>query len=579
MAHAVYKDRVKETTRTQGTSTYSLAGAENGFQGFSAVGAGNACYYCCEDGTSWEIGSGYYTTGFLTRFPIVTSNSNALVSWGGGTRSIYLVLPASQIGAVDGSSALDDLSDVVSSSPSFRQRLTYNGSTWIPSGIFAGDIPSGLSVGILTSGTVTNDEFGRLAGVTSAIQTQLDSKAASAHSHTVDGLSDAVVTSAAIRQRLAFDGTNWVNSGLFIVDLPSGITAEMISNGVVNNTEFGYLDGVTSAIQTQFTGKSDTSHSHTVDGLSDAVITSAVLRQRLAFDGTNWVNSGLFVADVPSGITADMIGAGAVSNAEFGYLDGVTSALQTQLDGKSATGHTHTLDNLSDAVIISASIRQRLTYDGSNWINSGIFYSDLPSGLPVAMITSGTVTNDEFGRLAGVTSAIQTQFTGKSDTSHSHTVDGLSDAVITSASFRERLAYNGTNWINSGTYSADVGSGTASPSKALMGDMGFGMPTGPLITAPDGATITFNLSDSSLFNTILGGNRTLAIQSGVLGQRFFTRITQDNTGSRTVTWFTGANWGSAGAPTLTTTANKADWFGFINISGTTYDGFNMGASY
>jgi hypothetical protein len=34
--------------------------------------------------------------------------------------------------------------------------------------------------------------------------------------------------------------------------------------------------------------------------------------------------------------------------AELNYTDGVTSAIQTQLDGKSATGHTHTAANVTD---------------------------------------------------------------------------------------------------------------------------------------------------------------------------------------------------------------------------------------
>ena len=48
----------------------------------------------------------------------------------------------------------------------------------------------------------------------------------------------------------------------------------------------------------------------------------------------------LSAADMPTGIDAAKIGAGAVSNTEFGYLDGVTSAIQTQLTGKqpAATG-------------------------------------------------------------------------------------------------------------------------------------------------------------------------------------------------------------------------------------------------
>lgn len=39
-------------------------------------------------------------------------------------------------------------------------------------------------------------------------------------------------------------------------------------------------------------------------------------------------------AKIASGVDAVKVGAGAVSNTEFGYLDGVTSAIQTQIDGK-----------------------------------------------------------------------------------------------------------------------------------------------------------------------------------------------------------------------------------------------------
>jgi hypothetical protein len=39
---------------------------------------------------------------------------------------------------------------------------------------------------------------------------------------------------------------------------------------------------------------------------------------------------------------------GSVSSTEIGYLDGVTSAIQTQLDGKSATAHTHVISNVTN---------------------------------------------------------------------------------------------------------------------------------------------------------------------------------------------------------------------------------------
>ena len=40
MAFAI-KDRVKETTTTTGTGTYTLAGAVTGFETFASVGDGN----------------------------------------------------------------------------------------------------------------------------------------------------------------------------------------------------------------------------------------------------------------------------------------------------------------------------------------------------------------------------------------------------------------------------------------------------------------------------------------------------------------------------------------------------------
>lgn len=44
--------------------------------------------------------------------------------------------------------------------------------------------------------------------------------------------------------------------------------------------------------------------------------------------------NSLAAGDIPAAVDAAKIGAGAVSNTEFGYLDGVTSALQTQLGAK-----------------------------------------------------------------------------------------------------------------------------------------------------------------------------------------------------------------------------------------------------
>ena len=96
------------------------------------------------------------------------------------------------------------------------------------------------------------------------------------------------------------------------------------------------------------------------------------------------------------------------------------------------------------------------------------------------------------------------------------------------------------------------------------------------VTESDGATITFDLDTSNLFTVTLGGNRTLALSNADVGQTFIIRLTQDGTGSRTVTWFSTINWENGVEPTLTTTNDKTDTFGFICTSAGNYDGYIVG---
>lgn len=93
----VLKDRVKETTTTTGTGTYTLAGAVTGFEAFSSVGDGNTTYYSCTDGTDFEVGIGTYTASgtTLARTTILqSSNSDSAVSWSSGTKTIFCAQPA-----------------------------------------------------------------------------------------------------------------------------------------------------------------------------------------------------------------------------------------------------------------------------------------------------------------------------------------------------------------------------------------------------------------------------------------------------------------------------------------------------
>jgi hypothetical protein len=65
----------------------------------------------------------------------------------------------------------------------------------------------------------------------------------------------------------------------------------------------------------------------------------AATKTKITYDAKGLVTAGniLDAADMPMAIDAANIGTGVVSSTEFGYLDGVTSAIQTQLDAKQAT--------------------------------------------------------------------------------------------------------------------------------------------------------------------------------------------------------------------------------------------------
>ena len=102
MAFAL-NDRVKETSTTTGTGTFDLAGAEIGFESFvSGIGNGNITYYAISnDGTTeFEVGFGTVTDATpdtLSRDTIISSsNSDALVNFSAGTKTVFCTLPASR---------------------------------------------------------------------------------------------------------------------------------------------------------------------------------------------------------------------------------------------------------------------------------------------------------------------------------------------------------------------------------------------------------------------------------------------------------------------------------------------------
>lgn len=96
---AKFADRVKDTSTSTGTGSFTLANsAPTGFQTFAA-GLGSAAVWVCytiDNGSEWEVGCGVFdgTTGLTRDRILFSSNSNALVNFSAGTKTVFCTAPA-----------------------------------------------------------------------------------------------------------------------------------------------------------------------------------------------------------------------------------------------------------------------------------------------------------------------------------------------------------------------------------------------------------------------------------------------------------------------------------------------------
>ena len=211
MALAI-KDRVKETTTTTSTGTYTLAGAVTGFETFTAnLSNGDTTYYACTDNTDFEVGIGTFTSSgtTLARTTILaSSNSNNAVNWSSGTRTIFMTYPADK-------AVFKDASDNIN-------------------GTFVGNI----------TGNVTGNTSGTAATVTTAAQSNITSLG-TLTTLTVDNI---IINGTTIGH--ATDDTDLITLADGIVTVAGEISVTTLDIGGTNVTstaaELNVLDGIAS---------------------------------------------------------------------------------------------------------------------------------------------------------------------------------------------------------------------------------------------------------------------------------------------------------------------------------------------
>lgn len=181
------------------------------------------------------------------------------------------------------------------------------------------------------------------AGLMSAAdKTKLDGIATGANKYTLPVAGTAL---GGIKTDYVTSGKNYAvkvdSDGSAYVNVPwtdTNTTYTLSSFGITATAaELNYVDGVTSNIQTQLNGKAASSHTHAA-----TQVTGLTASRALVSDSSGH----------PS--------VSAVTSTELGYLDGVTSAIQTQLNNKAAISHSHSAATTSAAGFMSAADKTKL---------------------------------------------------------------------------------------------------------------------------------------------------------------------------------------------------------------------------
>tara|TARA_R110002050_G_scaffold85395_1_gene182281 strand:+ start:272 stop:1030 length:759 start_codon:yes stop_codon:yes gene_type:complete len=144
-------------------------------------------------------------------------------------------------------------------------------------------------------------------------------------------------------------------------------------------------------------------------------------------------------------------------------------------------------------------------------------------------------------------------------------------AAVPDVSGKANLAsptFTGTVTIPSGASIADIGTTIqafdADTAKTDTAQTFTKAQRGQVHTLTDGATINIDFSFANNYRITLGGNRTVASPTNFsAGQSGSIFITQDSTGSRTLSWNTIWNFPGGVAPVLSTTAGAVDRIDYV----------------
>lgn len=336
----------------------------------------------------------------------------------------------------------------------------------------------------------------------------------------------------------------------------------------VTAAQINHLSGVTSNIQTQINAKQAT-----ITGGASSIASA------------NLTVSRALTSDVSGKVAASSITA-----TELGYLAGVTSSIQTQIDSLSGGGTTVSWGLITGTLSSQTDLQDALNAKQATITGAAtsVTTADLTASRAVVSDGSGkvsvsAVTATEVGYLAGVTSAIQTQLTGKVSVSApvmtgDASINGITagtgnNSIIANTAFGENtLANNGSAQFNTGVGYYSLSSNTAGERNTAVGaDAMKSNTTGNANTAVGDRSLDANTTGFG--NVAIGASSLGANVGGTNNNAIGTSSLQANT-----TGVDNTAIGTGALKVCTTGANNIG-IGFDAVSNLTTGSGNIGFGF
>lgn len=143
------------------------------------------------------------------------------------------------------------------------------------------------------------------------------------------------------------------------------------------------------------------------------------------------------------------------------------------------------------------------------------------------------------------------------------------------------LTSNGTSWLTRSLTDAGIAGVTTSQTltnKTIEAGTFTNGYTEETVSANTGSAYTIGLANGTVQILTLTDTCTYTFPTPTAGKSFLLVQKQDGVGSRTVTWDAAVKWPASTAPTITSTASKADLFSFV-ADGTYWYGRTIGQNY